>query len=49
MWIYNDCSYTVFFVGLTLQTIGQKNRQDFEMQLIMLKTTKDNLKNEKTN
>lgn len=48
------CGFTMiaaiqsFFVGLTLQTIGQKNRQDFEMQLIMLKTTKDNLKNEKT-
>lgn len=37
------CGFTMiaaiqsFFVGLTLQTIGQKNRQDFEMQLISLK------------
>ena len=31
-----------FFAGLTLQTIVQKNRQDFEMNLIMMKKFNDN-------
>ena len=45
------CGFTMiaaiqsFFAGLTLQTIGQKNRQDFEMRLI---ETRENKKHEKT-
>ena len=40
------CGFTMiaaiqsFFVGLTLQTIGQKNKQDFEMRLISLEMSK---------
>lgn len=49
------CGFTMiaaiqsFFVGLTLQTIGQKNRQDFEMQLISLKNEMDRRMTDKDN
>ncbi len=47
MWIYHPGIDTIFFAGLMLQTMVQKNKQDFEMALQKVSKEKKDEKNGK--